>query len=72
MSACGRCGAAFGCAMADPGAAEPCWCTALPAVVPLPQAAGAGCWCPACLKKHIDGQTPPAAGAAHMLSIKNV
>jgi hypothetical protein len=46
--------------MADPGAAGPCWCTALPAAVPLPRDAGAGCWCPQCLKRHIDGQTPPA------------
>jgi hypothetical protein len=60
MSTCTRCGAGFGCAMAD-GLDEPCWCTRLPPVVPLPGAASeapgmpifAGCWCPACLAEHI-------------------
>ena len=51
MSLCTRCGAAFGCAMAD-GADGPCWCTELPPVVPLP-GVEAGCWCPACLRAHI-------------------
>jgi hypothetical protein len=58
MSACSRCGATFSCAMADGGdPAQPCWCTALPAAVPLPAGEGAmaaGCWCPACLRLHID------------------
>jgi hypothetical protein len=54
MSTCTRCGAAFGCAMAD-GAAEPCWCTQLPPLVPVPGEAAA-CWCPACLKQHIAAQ----------------
>ncbi|MES3023138.1 MAG: cysteine-rich CWC family protein [Pseudomonadota bacterium] len=54
MSTCSACGAQFGCAMAD-GGAEPCWCTALPPVVALP-GAGASCWCPACLKQHIEAQ----------------
>ena len=63
MSICTRCGAAFGCAMAD-GADEPCWCTALPPAVPLP-AQAAGCWCPACLHAHIEAAAlartqPPA------------
>ncbi|HWJ95927.1 MAG TPA: cysteine-rich CWC family protein [Telluria sp.] len=52
MSICTRCGAEFGCAMAD-GAGDPCWCTTLPPAVPLP-GEQAGCWCPACLKRHID------------------
>ncbi|HBI69847.1 MAG TPA: hypothetical protein DDZ22_12800 [Massilia sp.] len=65
MSLCSRCGAAFGCAMAD-GGDGPCWCTQLPPVVPVPNvataavpASGTGvaaetaCWCPACLKAHI-------------------
>jgi hypothetical protein len=51
MSTCTRCGAAFGCAMAD-GADGPCWCTELPPIVPLP-GVDAGCWCPACLRAHI-------------------
>jgi hypothetical protein len=37
--------------MAD-GSAGPCWCTELPAIVPLP-GVDAGCWCPACLRAHI-------------------
>jgi hypothetical protein len=58
MSICTRCGLEFGCAMAD-GASEPCWCTRLPAVVPLP-AGAAGCWCPACLERHIAEQAAAA------------
>ncbi|MEV4780357.1 cysteine-rich CWC family protein [Burkholderia sp. LMU1-1-1.1] len=56
MSTCSRCGAEFSCAMvdADPAAAaQPCWCTYLPASLPVPSAPGASCWCPACLKQHI-------------------
>jgi hypothetical protein len=37
--------------MADAGEG-PCWCTRLPAVVPLP-GIDAACWCPACLRAHI-------------------
>jgi len=40
--------------MADGTDGAPCWCTKLPAVVPLPApGAAAGCWCPACLEQHI-------------------
>lgn len=53
MSICERCGAAFSCAMVDGANDVPCWCTELPPAVALPDAPGAGCWCPACLKKHI-------------------
>jgi hypothetical protein len=46
--------------MAD-GGTEPCWCTTLPPVVPVPapgtrdaaQGNAPGCWCPACLRQHI-------------------
>lgn len=56
MSTCSRCGAEFGCAMAD-GGEGPCWCTELPAVVAVPAADGAAaCWCPVCLKQHIAAQ----------------
>jgi len=55
MSVCSRCGAEFGCAMAD-GGTHPCWCTTLPAAVPLPQGARQGCWCPDCLARHIEEQ----------------
>ncbi|MGX4640985.1 cysteine-rich CWC family protein [Massilia sp. SYSU DXS3249] len=51
MSQCTRCGATFGCAMAD-GGAGPCWCTELPPVLPVP-GVDAGCWCPACLRAQI-------------------
>jgi hypothetical protein len=38
----------------DPAApAQPCWCTYLPASLPVPSAPGASCWCPDCLKRHI-------------------
>ncbi len=69
MSTCTRCGATFSCAMADGGPADqPCWCTELPPVVPVPGSAtaGASCWCPACLRAHIsatvqDKSSPPPA-----------
>lgn len=57
MSVCSRCGAAFGCAMAD-GGTEPCWCTTLPPVVPVP-GVDASCWCPACLRAHIAQAADP-------------
>ncbi|MGJ7915125.1 cysteine-rich CWC family protein [Massilia sp. LXY-6] len=70
MSTCTRCGAGFGCAMVD-GSDSPCWCTALPPVVPVPVPSGAGqpapgCWCPACLRQHIAqqaGASPDRPGA---------
>jgi hypothetical protein len=53
MSTCTRCGAPFSCGMAD-GAGNACWCMRLPPVVAVPVPAGqAGCWCPACLERHI-------------------
>jgi hypothetical protein len=69
MSICTRCGAPFGCAMAD-GGTEPCWCTALPPVVPVPvpatrdaaQDAIPGCWCPACLRQHIAQRAGTSSG----------
>jgi hypothetical protein len=61
MSTCARCGAQFSCAMADVDpdvdpavAAQPCWCTYLPASLPVPSAPSASCWCPDCLKRHIE------------------
>lgn len=57
MSTCKRCGATFHCAMADAnGDGDPCWCTALPPAVPVPSADNTDvtCWCPACLKHHIE------------------
>jgi len=34
-------------------AAARCWCTYLPAAVPVPSEPGGACWCPACLQAHI-------------------
>jgi hypothetical protein len=48
--------------MAD-GASDPCWCTQLPAVVPVPDAQ-AGCWCAACLRQHIAGRSLTERGPA--------
>ena len=59
MSLCSRCGASFSCVMVDadyPLTAPPCWCTFLPAVVPVPGAADGACWCAACLSQHIAEQ----------------
>jgi hypothetical protein len=70
MSTCTRCGASFGCAMAD-GSDGPCWCTTLPPVVPIPlaepQPSGVdqpapGCWCPACLCQNIAQQAKAPSG----------
>ena len=30
-----------------------CWCTYLPAAVPLPSEPGGACWCPSCLAAQI-------------------
>ncbi|OON59442.1 hypothetical protein B0920_23990 [Massilia sp. KIM] len=62
MSTCTRCGAEFGCAMAE-GSAEPCWCTQLPPAVPVPQEA-LGCWCPACLQAHIAALARPLSAGS--------
>lgn len=60
MSTCARCGATFSCAMADPSDGQPCWCTTLPPVVPVPRPgadANASCLCPGCLRQLIDDTT---------------
>jgi hypothetical protein len=44
--ACARCGATFECASAGG-----CWCAAEPYRLPMPDAAGEDCLCPACLRK---------------------
>ncbi|HAV36292.1 MAG TPA: hypothetical protein DCX52_08045 [Massilia sp.] len=61
MSTCSRCGARFGCAMVD-GGAGPCWCTELPPALPVP-GVDASCWCPACLRAHIEERTRGAGQA---------
>lgn len=61
MSACSRCGAELLCAMADPGASHPCWCTGLPPLVALPAMPGGACWCRACLEQHIAARQAGAA-----------
>lgn len=68
MSTCKRCGAEFNCAMADGNDGGPCWCTAMPPAVPVPSTdTDVTCWCPACLKLHIEqreAQRRAAAGDA--------
>lgn len=55
MSTCKRCGAEFNCAMVDGNDCGPCWCTAMPPAVPVPATdTDVTCWCPACLKLHIE------------------
>jgi len=44
--ACARCGTVFECAQAGE-----CWCAAEPFRLPMPDAAGEDCLCPACLRK---------------------
>ena len=70
--ACGRCGASFACGM-EPGngaaGSAPCWCAALPNVLPVPRDGGSGCVCPACLGEMLKTRTaaspaaPPEAAA---------
>jgi hypothetical protein len=61
MSACARCGALFTCAMADGGApAQPCWCAALPLLMPLPAEGAGTCYCPDCLRLITGAQAKPA------------
>ncbi|HEY5800277.1 MAG TPA: cysteine-rich CWC family protein [Burkholderiaceae bacterium] len=59
MSTCARCGAGFSCGMVDAaGSDAPCWCTALPPVLPVPSDAVQACYCPACLAAVIASQQP--------------
>jgi hypothetical protein len=46
--ACARCGAAFECGTG--GRAGGCWCMDEASRLPLPEAAGTDCLCPACLR----------------------
>ncbi|HEV2631248.1 MAG TPA: cysteine-rich CWC family protein [Pseudolabrys sp.] len=43
---CARCGAAFAC-----GLSAECWCTSLPARLPLPDDKTEDCLCPDCLRR---------------------
>lgn len=56
MSRCTACGAEFTCGMADRNDGAPCWCSNLPAVLPLPAGTGLekSCYCPQCLQRRID------------------
>jgi hypothetical protein len=51
---CEGCGTFFQCGMN--GADEPCWCAALPQVMPLPRQ-NAGCYCPDCLATLVEPGT---------------
>jgi hypothetical protein len=69
MSLCSACGVQLFCAMADVGAnvanaaAAPCWCTQLPALMPVPsqQDAPAACYCRACLDAMLEKKRLPSA-----------
>ena len=52
--ACARCGTVFECAQAGE-----CWCAAEPFRLPMPDAAGEDCLCPACLSKAAALSLPP-------------
>lgn len=47
---CARCGAPFPCG----ARAAQCWCSALPALDPLPADLGPHCLCPRCLRAALD------------------
>ncbi|GAB2859928.1 hypothetical protein GCM10027277_30580 [Pseudoduganella ginsengisoli] len=65
MSICKRCGAEFHCAMADGNDGSPCWCTAMPPAFPVPSGdTDVTCWCPACLKLHIEQRQAQRADTA--------
>ena len=61
MKQCAACGWAFECGMAG---SEPCWCTQLPALFPVPKPDSAGridasCYCLVCLKKIVQQAQVP-------------
>ncbi|MBI3229992.1 MAG: cysteine-rich CWC family protein [Burkholderiales bacterium] len=62
MSACPRCGTEVACGMNNPDQA--CWCTAYPAVLPVPEAGAASCYCPQCLQAIIREQAALREAAA--------
>lgn len=71
MSVCTRCGAEFACGMTDEPKEAPCWCTTLPLLPPSAyvtaegNAAGASCFCPACLRALLEAeQGDPVATAS--------
>ncbi|MBK9594968.1 MAG: cysteine-rich CWC family protein [Rhodocyclales bacterium] len=51
---CPGCGRTFMCGME--AGREYCWCADLPALEAVP-AAGAGCYCPECLKRMLAGES---------------
>jgi hypothetical protein len=50
-SICPACGAANRCAITRGEAAASCWCQQQAAILPLPAANAASCYCSACLQK---------------------
>lgn len=64
MSSCPRCGARFGCAMADGPMDEPCWCmdaAAVPrAALPASKDGDRSCLCPRCLRALRIGEAQPS------------
>jgi hypothetical protein len=65
MSECAACGGVFECGM---GGSQPCWCTQLPALLPVPKPDSTGriesnieasCYCPVCLKKIVQQAQAP-------------
>jgi hypothetical protein len=65
MSVCIACGMSFSCAMLGEQDG-PCWCTAMPAVLPVPVAGtAASCYCPGCLKLVIEAQKSSQVAPPH-------
>lgn len=60
METCAACGEGFGCGNVE--GKTSCWCSELPAVMPVE---GKGCLCPKCLKTEIARRVGDCLGCAH-------
>lgn len=65
METCAACGESFGCGNEEKKAS--CWCSDLPAVMPVD---GASCLCPKCLKAEIARRVGDCFGCAHSKTLK--
>ena len=62
METCARCGAGFICGNVE--GAPACWCSQLPAVLPVPEGPG-GCLCPSCLRAAVLARVGDCLDCAH-------
>lgn len=65
MEKCAACGEEFGCGNEEKKAS--CWCSDLPAVMPVE---GAACLCPKCLRAEVTRRVGDCFGCAHSKALK--